>query len=181
MSVINAMLQKLDQRGAALPSLGPGAATVAPLNLAPSAAPARWRMPLIVALGGVAIAATAFADWPRALSVAATTAVPAPPRPAAMAGGAADLPASAAVAEASVAATSHASAPASAPLVMARASPRAEPSAAAWPASLAPPMPLPSRIDKRGAETAAAQRAAALHRAATELAQAGHARAALER
>jgi MSHA biogenesis protein MshN len=58
-SVIHQMLKKLDERGQSSPGLSPGA--VPPHN---AAAVARWRLPLIVAAGGAAIAFTAFADWP---------------------------------------------------------------------------------------------------------------------
>ena len=181
MSVINAMLKKLDQRGAPRPDLGPASAAPA-LN---RSGPPRWRLPLIVTLGGAAIAVTAFADWPQAIAsnrssgaIASPLAISAP----APVADAASAPALAA----SVATDAATSTPSSAALAAAPRSAdveRIEPGRAALPATASVaslpipiPMPLPARIDKRSAAPAGAP---ALHRQATEQAQAGHSRGAL--
>jgi hypothetical protein len=181
MSVINAMLKKLDQRGAPRPDFGPASAAPA---LSPSR-PARWRLPLIVTLGGAAIAVTAFADWPQAIAsnlpsgaIASPLAI-SEPTPVAVAALAPPL-------AASVTSDAAISTPSAATLA---AAPRRDdvegitPRRAALPATalaaslpIPIPMPLPARIDKRSAAPAGA---AALHRQATEQAQAGHSRAGL--
>lgn len=178
MSVINTMLRKLDERGAAAPAIGVAAA--APRR---KASPG-WRLPAIVALGGIAVAATAFADWPAALGLAGTArapqvlqavqasaAVAAVPPPAV-------LPAASATAPAAETArvAPPSAAPSSGARLAAEASP-AQPAAAPMVPELAPPMP--PRIDKRSVEPKPAQRAAALHRSALEAAQTGHASQAL--
>lgn len=179
MSVINAMLKKLDQRGAPRPDFGP--ARVAPaLN---RSSPARWRLPLIVTLGGAAIGVTAFADWPQAIASNRSSGAIASPLAIADAAPVA-VAASAPALAASVATDAATSTPSSATLTAAPRSADVEriaPGRAALPAtasvaSLPLPMPLPARIDKR---STAPTGAPALHRQATEQAQAGHSRAGL--
>lgn len=179
MSVINAMLKKLDQRGAPRPDFGP-ASTAPALN---RSSPARWRLPLIATLGGAAIAVTAFADWPQSIaSKRSSGAIASPPaisEPAPVALAASAPPLATGVVTGAATSTPSSAALAGAPRsadVEWIAPGRAAPPATSIAASLPIPMPLPARIDKRSAAPAGAP---ALHRQATEQAQAGHSRAAL--
>ncbi len=194
MSVINAMLKKLDERGIPLPPGGAALNPLPPSALQPASA-ARWRLPAIVLIGGAAVAFTALADWPQLVRPAKQAHAPA--------ASAASLNAETAVSEPTAAsAIATAAAPASAaspggalpsvavaaPAMRAAAEPRSQPartagsaSGIALPPSLATPAPLPARIDKRLVATNAEQRVLALYRGATALAQSGQSRAALER
>lgn len=216
MSVINSMLKKLDERGAAASAGGAAAAHPPALPAARSNQRPAWRLPAIVLAGGAVIAATALADWPGlskpdaaakspAAMVATTTPTDAPTAPATptsttapttTAGGhpvtSATDPATAAMPAASkpalvamVAPAAHtatqSATPARAREISTAADAASTTAALPLPASLVTPIPLPSRIDKRLIAPSSDQRVAALFRQATDLAQAGQRRAALER
>ncbi|MDP1901099.1 MAG: tetratricopeptide repeat protein [Rubrivivax sp.] len=204
MSVINRMLRDLDARAARTPQ----PLDTLSAHAAPGPRPARWRLPAIVALGGVAIAVAAFADFsPRATrpvgparELAPAPAVPAEPTRQA------DAPAPAsASALAPAASQALPAAPPSGEPLLALAAPRlgtpmpgdaqaapdaalpaAAPAAAPLEALIAraAPAPLlatPPRIDKRSVPPSDTQRAAAALSEAMDLARAGQRQAALQR
>lgn len=206
MSVINTMLKKLDARG--VPSAhglaAPQSAASMPLARRRTVS---WRLPALVLGAGLAIGLATLADWPALLRNGATlplraaqaapaaetgtpgartrppallaptapTAPAAPPAPSA-------LPART---ESAGPSTVVASVTPTRPAVIAPAaatSARADASSAiSLPASLAAPLALPARIDKHPSAQSPAQRVAGLLRQATELAQAGQRRSALDR
>jgi MSHA biogenesis protein MshN len=201
MSVINAMLSKLDERGVAARH-GLGLPDAAPAVTPPRRAGTRGRLPAIVLVGGAVIAATALADWPallRPAQAAVAAALPAataaaPATDAAIAARAAAAPAApldaalpgaagergTAPVPATWPARTLALAPAAVPPAAAREPAALAPPPLALPVTLAPPLPLPPQIDKRPMLQTPEQRLATLYRSAVDAAQSGQRRSALE-
>ncbi len=176
MSVINRVLRQLDAR------VGNHTVGAAAVPLPSGGAAASWRLPLIVLVGGGAIAAAALADL-SPLQPAATVprvAVLSPAEPV-------TEPVAEPVARPVAPKPEIAAAPAAAPTPPAPTRPRPAPVAAtpapeALPApslsALAPTLP---RIDKRALPGTAAERAAAAHHEAVEQARLGQHHIALQR
>lgn len=187
MSVINRVLRQLDAKGGDTPAIVTGL----PASTASRGGDAaRWRLPLIVLVGGAAIAAAALADLSplQPVSPAPKVAVLSPTEPAPEpAAPVAELAPAPALAAPPAQAPAHAPAPAPAPARATPATARPAPTAPTSAPALAPAPALPTlapplpRIDKRALPGTAAERAAAAHHEAVEQARLGQHHIALQR